>query len=158
MASPQRIDRLAYSCLAQMVQVLDFACLVFMHAPSSCCSCPSRTTTFHTLLACAQNLPAELYQDYCTVEYQVPRTRPIHPPAYMFVVDTSLAEDELLACKAALTQALQTLPEYAYVGLVTYGTHVHVHELGFQDFAKAYVFQVRCLWNLLSFALISEAC
>lgn len=29
------------------------------------------------------------------------------------------------------------------VGLVTYGTHVHVHELGFSECAKAYVFQVR---------------
>lgn len=33
------------------------------------------------------------------------------------------------------------LPEYAYVGLVTYGTHVHVHELGFTECAKAYVFR-----------------
>ena len=31
------------------------------------------------------------------------------------------------------------------VGLVTYGTHVHVHELGFSECAKAYVFQVRPL-------------
>ena len=30
------------------------------------------------------------------------------------------------------------------VGLVSYGTHVHVHELGFSECAKAYVFQV-CL-------------
>lgn len=63
-------------------------------------------------------------------------------------------------------QALHTLPEYAYVGLVTYGTHVHVHELGFQDFAKAYVFQVRlngsrsqsCLqsWQCLSWIVHSN--
>jgi hypothetical protein len=31
------------------------------------------------------------------------------------------------------------------VGLVTYGTHVHVHELGFSECAKSYVFQVRCV-------------
>jgi len=36
---------------------------------------------------------------------------------------------------------LSTLPEYAQVGLVTFGTHVSVHELGFPDMAKAYVFQ-----------------
>ena len=29
------------------------------------------------------------------------------------------------------------------VGLVTFGTHVHVHELGFSECAKSYVFQVR---------------
>ena len=28
---------------------------------------------------------------------------------------------------------------------MTYGTHVHVHELGFSECAKAYVFQVRPL-------------
>jgi len=31
----------------------------------------------------------------------------------------------------------------AQVGLVTYGTHVHVHELGFTECAKSYVFQAR---------------
>ena len=40
-------------------------------------------------------------------------------------------------------QALLTLPEYCQLGLVTFGTHVHVHELGFQEFSKAIVFQVR---------------
>jgi protein transport protein SEC23 len=33
------------------------------------------------------------------------------------------------------------IPEYAHVGLITYGTHVHVHELGFTDCSKAYVFR-----------------
>lgn len=37
------------------------------------------------------------------------------PPAYVFVVDTSVAEDELRACVASLSQALTTLPEYAQV-------------------------------------------
>ncbi|KAK9802822.1 hypothetical protein WJX73_002168 [Symbiochloris irregularis] len=116
---------------------VDFAARVWM-----CRLCQMRNSLpshYHGISE--QNLPAELYQEYPTVEYSVPRTRPIHPPAYMFVVDTCLAEDELAACKAALSQALHTLPEYAYVGLITFGTHVHVHELGFQDFAKAYVFQ-----------------
>lgn len=88
-----------------------------------------------------QQMPAELYADYCTIEYEIARTRNVHPPAYVFVVDTCLREDELILCRTSLTQALQSLPEYAYVGLVTFGTHVHVHELGFAEFSKAYVFQ-----------------
>ena len=125
----------------------------------------------------------------------MPSPKPIQPPAYVFVVDTCVAEDELRACIASLSQALTTLPEYAQVqtcpfhidkrriardtcmleslghdkpcrclgrhlpapewriklkevscwfqvGLVTYGTHVHVHELGFSECAKSYVFQV----------------
>ena len=35
-----------------------------------------------------------------------------------------------------------TLPEYCQLGLITFGMHVHVHELGFQEFSKAIVFQV----------------
>lgn len=88
-----------------------------------------------------QNLPAELYPQYCTVEYRLRSTVPIVPPVYLFVIDTCIAEDELAACKAAVLQALQLIPEYASVGLVTYGTHVHVHELGFTECSKAYVFR-----------------
>ena len=52
-----------------------------------------------------------------------------------------MAEDELAACKTAIAQALTMIPEYAHVGLVSFGTHVHVHELGFQECPKAYVFR-----------------
>jgi protein transport protein SEC23 len=51
------------------------------------------------------------------------------------------AEDELAAAKASVTQALQMIPEYCHVGLVTFGTHVHVHELGFAECSKCYVFR-----------------
>ncbi|EIE23773.1 COP-II coat subunit [Coccomyxa subellipsoidea C-169] len=88
-----------------------------------------------------QQQPAELYQEYNTIEYIQQQAKPVMPPAYVFVVDTSVAEDELRACVASLSQALTTLPEYAQVGLVTFGTHVHVHELGFAECAKSYVFQ-----------------
>jgi hypothetical protein len=60
---------------------------------------------------------------------------------YLFVVDTCVADDELAAAKASVTQALQMIPEYCHVGLVTYGTHVHVHELGFAECSKCYVFR-----------------
>ena len=49
-------------------------------------------------------MPAEVYPEYTTLEYQVPRQRTVHPPAYVFVVDTCLAEDELTACRGALSQ------------------------------------------------------
>lgn len=77
------------------------------------------------------------------MEYQLRHTSPVSPPAFVFVVDTCLAEDELVACRTALSQALSLLPEYAQVGLVTFGTHVHVHELGFSEMAKCFVFQVQ---------------
>ena len=51
------------------------------------------------------------------------------------------AEDELAAAKASVTQALQMIPDYCHVGLITYGTHVHVHELGFAECSKCFVFR-----------------
>ena len=86
------------------------------------------------------NLPAELFPTYTTIEYQLQRPAG-SPPAYMFVVDVCLIEEELSALKQSLTQALSLLPENASVGLITYGTHVHVHELGFDECPKSYVFR-----------------
>lgn len=88
-----------------------------------------------------QNLPAELYPQYTTIEYTLNRTVPWHPPVYLFVVDTCVAEDELHACQTAITRALQDIPEDCHVGLITFGTHVHVHELGFSECSKCYVFR-----------------
>lgn len=39
--------------------------------------------------------------------YTLPRTLAVHPPAYVFVIDAAVSEDELAACKAAISQALQ---------------------------------------------------
>ena len=41
----------------------------------------------------------------------------------------------------ALQQSFNLLPEDALVGLVTFGTLVNVHELGFSDCPKSYVFR-----------------
>ena len=87
------------------------------------------------------NMPAELYPSYTTIEYALPRTIPPHPPVYMFLIDTCVSEDELKACKDSIIHAISTLPEYIYVGLVTFGTHVHVYELGFAECSKCYVFR-----------------
>lgn len=37
--------------------------------------------------------------------------------------------------------ALSLLPPYALVGLISFGTHAAVHEIGFQGCAKSYVFK-----------------
>ncbi|KAJ7532972.1 hypothetical protein O6H91_13G027400 [Diphasiastrum complanatum] len=86
------------------------------------------------------NLPAELFPQYTTLEYVLPGEI-AQPPVFMFVLDTCLPEEELGFLKTALTQAIVLLPEKALVGLITYGTHVHVHELGFGLCPKSYVFR-----------------
>lgn len=93
------------------------------------------------------SLPAELIPQFTTVEYQL-QNAPSGAPTFLFVVDTCIDEDELGHLRDALQQTLNLLPEDALVGLVTFGTLVHVHELGFADCPKAYVFRGEKDYNL----------
>eukprot|EP00002_Diphylleia_rotans_P012452 TRINITY_DN2436_c0_g1_i1.p1 TRINITY_DN2436_c0_g1~~TRINITY_DN2436_c0_g1_i1.p1 ORF type:complete len:759 (-),score=173.69 TRINITY_DN2436_c0_g1_i1:514-2790(-) len=86
------------------------------------------------------NLPAELIPHYSTVEYVLNRVPPV-PPIYLFVVDTTMEEQELQALKDTLILSLSLLPERALVGLITFGTNVYVHELTSSDIPKSYVFR-----------------
>ncbi|KAK3195310.1 hypothetical protein Dsin_026620 [Dipteronia sinensis] len=89
------------------------------------------------------NLPAELFPQYTTIEYESPGDKsslPL-PPVFMFVVDTCIIEEEMSYLKSALSQAIDLLPDNSLVGLVTFGTLVHVHELGFAQIPKTYVFK-----------------
>lgn len=87
------------------------------------------------------NLPAELVPQFTTVEYEMQSMYHGVPPVFLFCVDTCLPEDEIEHLKDSLQQTLALLPEEALVGLITFGTHTHVHELGFSECPKAYVFR-----------------
>ncbi|KAI7869905.1 protein transporter SEC23 [Spinellus fusiger] len=86
------------------------------------------------------NLPAELLPKYTTIEYNLNRTAQI-PPIFLYVIDTCLDEEDLKALKDTLIPSLSLLPPYAWVGLITFGTMTQVHELGFADCPKSYVFR-----------------
>ncbi|XP_010475248.1 PREDICTED: protein transport protein SEC23 [Camelina sativa] len=103
------------------------------------------------------NLPCELYPQYTTVEYTLPNpsqptgvgnfdqsgavsSKP-SPSVFVFVLDTCMIEEEFEYAKSALKQAIGLLPENALVGFVSFGTQAHVHELGFSDLTKVYVFR-----------------
>ncbi len=87
------------------------------------------------------NAPAELIPQFTTVEYELQSVQPSGPPVFLFVVDTCLDEEELAHLRDALQQIFNLLPEEALVGLITFGTLVNVHELGFHDCPKSYVFR-----------------
>uniref|UniRef100_A0A7S0P3C0 Protein transport protein SEC23 n=1 Tax=Calcidiscus leptoporus TaxID=127549 RepID=A0A7S0P3C0_9EUKA len=90
-----------------------------------------------------QQLPAELIPNYTTIEYALPRA-PAGPPVFMWVIDTCVDEAELRALKDSLEQVLQLLSSSApnaMLGLITYGTVVQVHELGFEHCSKSYTFK-----------------
>lgn len=84
--------------------------------------------------------PLELSPRFSTIEYKLARPAPA-PPIFVFVVDTSQEEDSLKALKDSLVMSLSLLPPHALVGLITFGTMANVHELGYTDCAKSYVFR-----------------
>ncbi|XP_022155777.1 protein transport protein SEC23 [Momordica charantia] len=88
------------------------------------------------------NLPAELFPQYTTIEYESSGETPAAvPPVFMFVLDTCIIEEEIAFLKSALSQAIDLLPDNSLVGLITFGTFVHVHELGFGQIPKTFVFK-----------------
>ncbi|KAF3791749.1 transport protein [Nymphaea thermarum] len=100
----------------------------------------------HYAMISETNVPAELFPQYTTIEYAlsgpgIGSDIPAPPPVFLFVVDTCVIEEELGFVKSALRQALGLIPENALVGLITFGTQVHVHELGFPDLFKTYIFR-----------------
>jgi protein transport protein SEC23 len=86
------------------------------------------------------SIPSELHALNTTVEYQLARPAP-SPPIFLYVVDTCQEADSLQALKETLVMSLSLLPPNALVGLVTFGTMTQVHELGYTECAKSYVFR-----------------
>jgi len=87
-----------------------------------------------------QHQPAELIPAFSTIEYTITRSQFL-PPIFIFVVDTCLDEEELLALKDSLQTSLSLLPPNAMVGLITFGRMVQVHELACEGCSRSYVFR-----------------
>ena len=87
-----------------------------------------------------QNLPAELIPAYTTLEYELPNKR-AGKPIFLFVVDTCVEDKDLDELKDSLQQSLNLMPDDSLVGLITFGTNVHLHELGYTECPKSYVFR-----------------
>ena len=52
-----------------------------------------------------------------------------------------LPQSQLEELKDSLQQCLNLLPDEALVGLVTFGTNVQLHELGYTECPKSFVFR-----------------
>ncbi|KAF5736780.1 protein transport protein sec23-1 [Tripterygium wilfordii] len=60
-------------------------------------------------------------------------------PAFVFVVDACMAEEELSAVKNELLRLVEQLPENTLVGLVTFDSMVKVHDLGYGECSRVVV-------------------
>ena len=84
-------------------------------------------------------MPAELIPQFATCEYELPSVPPAGPPAFVFCIDTCAPVEELTELADSIQQILNLLPEDSLVGLITFGTNVQVHEIGFTGLPKSYV-------------------
>ncbi|KNG77098.1 hypothetical protein PFMG_03245 [Plasmodium falciparum IGH-CR14] len=87
-----------------------------------------------------KNLPADVM--YSNIEYIQPsNVGDIPPPTFLFVIDTCLLEEELEQLKDSIQQCISLMPGDAYIGIITFGNMCYVHEIGFNDCLKSYVFK-----------------
>ena len=78
-----------------------------------------------------------------TVEYRIarPNAPPAHP-VFLVVVDTCLDEDDFAALTSYLTTTLvERLPRACSVGVITFGTMVHLHDLTPSVCPRSFVFR-----------------
>lgn len=61
-------------------------------------------------------------------------------PAFVFVVDVCSEQEELRALKNEILHVVAQLPENTMVGLISFGSMVWVHDLGYTDCPKVMVF------------------
>ncbi|KAK8924108.1 hypothetical protein KSP39_PZI019634 [Platanthera zijinensis] len=61
-------------------------------------------------------------------------------PAFVFVVDVCSPEEELRALKNEILHVVANLPENSLVGLVSFGSMVWVHDLGYTECSRVVLF------------------
>lgn len=93
----------------------------------------------HYQISSPETLPPELQPQNATVEYILARPATC-PPVFMFVVDVCQEAENFSALKDTLLVSLSLLPPNALIGLVTFGTNVQIHELGFSECFRTIAF------------------
>ena len=83
------------------------------------------------------NLPPESHKQYSTIEYPL-TTKPTSVPAFVFLIDLCVSQDELQAIKDSILQSIQFLPPNIHIGLITFNRCVFVHELSSSECPKSY--------------------
>mgnify|MGYP000862435623 FL=1 len=87
-----------------------------------------------------KNLPAELFRECSTMEY-VLSTQPRPAPAFLFLIDLCVSNEELQAIKDSMLECIQLMPSDFCVGLITFNRTVFVHELFITDVQKLHAFR-----------------
>jgi protein transport protein SEC23 len=105
-----------------------------------CPFCGARNLLYGQDEACTMNNSQRCNALPChVVEYVLPKPKVSLSQTFIFVIDICTTEDELTSCKELIVQMLQFMPKNGRVGLITFGTHVYVHELGCMHCEKIHV-------------------
>lgn len=86
-----------------------------------------------------QNKPVELMTN--VLEYTLTSVKVAPSVVHILVVDINIYPEELEALRDVLQGLIALLPPDTIIGLITYGTVVNVHELGFNQCVKTHVFR-----------------
>lgn len=141
-AEPAQLDYEPVACKAPCRAVLNPFCQVDLRGKLWICPfCLNRNALPSNYQQITQQqLPPELLPQFSTVEYKLNRPAQV-PPIFLYVVDTCQDQDNLLALRDTIQTSLSLIPETALVGLITYGTMAQIHELGYSECSKSYVFR-----------------
>ena len=89
------------------------------------------------------NPPPELEENSTTIEYEIETDEKIEQgsPTFLYVIDLAQPKEELEQIRTSIQQSLTLLPNDSMVGLITFGKHVQVHEIGYKLCNKSIVFR-----------------
>lgn len=87
------------------------------------------------------NLPAELIPHITTIEYVCQKQPSGLQPAFLFVLDTCVRQEEFDALKESVLKTIDLLPKNSLVGLITFGTTVQVYDLSFTFSTRSVIFR-----------------
>lgn len=104
-----------------------------------CRLCLQRNNLPKNYVITRETLPPEIQPTNTTVEYVLNRTSNA-PPVFFYVVDVCQYQENFQALKDALLVSISLLPPTALIGLISFGTNVQLHELGFNETFKTIAF------------------
>uniref|UniRef100_A0A0K0EQM8 Protein transport protein SEC23 n=1 Tax=Strongyloides stercoralis TaxID=6248 RepID=A0A0K0EQM8_STRER len=94
----------------------------------------------HYAMIAENNRPPELYPQFTTIEYTLAKATTLSP-IFLYMVDLCMGQDEFDALKEAIQTSLSLLPADAFVGLITFGRMVELHELNVNHMSRSFVFK-----------------
>lgn len=133
----ETLTRVSYaptSCIKCSAVLSPYTFIDFAAKSFSCPFCSTNQQlpqAYHQITE--QRKPAELHPGYKTIEYNLSAGKPngteVLSPTFVFALDTCVEQEQFEKARESLQWAIDSLPDKAKVGLITFGTNLSVHEV-----------------------------